>query len=101
MQTQYNGLNYRTDLYFHDYNFAIEVNEYGHNGRNINYVIERQQTIEKELGCEFIRINTDEQNFNIFKAINRKTEILKNHLKNIFIDKISKRLSELEFLSNH
>ena len=47
MQTQYNGLSYRTDLYFHDYNFAIEVNEYGHNGRNINYVIERQKNNRK------------------------------------------------------
>ena len=30
MQTQYSVLGYRTDLHFHDYRLAIEVDEKGH-----------------------------------------------------------------------
>ena len=34
METQYKVLNYRTDLYFHDYKLAVEVDERGHKDRN-------------------------------------------------------------------
>ena len=37
MQTQYNILGYRIDLYFHDYKFAIEIDENGHSDRNTDY----------------------------------------------------------------
>ena len=30
MQTQYSVLGYMIDLYFHDYNFSIEIDENGH-----------------------------------------------------------------------
>ena len=36
----------------------------------INHEIHRQKALEKELRYEFIRIDPDEENFNIFKAIN-------------------------------
>ena len=39
MQTQHNGLDYRTDLYFHGDKLAIEIDENGHSGRNIDYEI--------------------------------------------------------------
>ena len=77
MQTQYIVLDYRIDLYFHDYKLAIEVDEKGHEDRNIGHEIKKQKAIEKELGCEFIRINPDEENFNIFKAINE----IQRHIK--------------------
>ena len=68
MQTQYTVLNYRIDLYFHKYKLAIEVDELGHNDRNINYEIQRQQALERELSCVFIReINK------IHRHINRLT----------------------------
>ena len=70
MQTQYNVLGYRTDLYFHDYRLAIEVDEKGHTERNANDEIQKQKALEKELGCKFIRINPDEEKFNIFRTIN-------------------------------
>ena len=41
MQTQYTFLGYRIDLYFHKYKFAIEVDELGHDDRNIDYEIQR------------------------------------------------------------
>ena len=40
----------------------IEVDELGHNDRNIDYEIQRQRPIEKKLGCVFNRINPDEEN---------------------------------------
>ena len=67
MQTQYTVLNYRIDLYFHKYKLAIEVDELGHNDRNIDYETQRQQALERELSCVFIRINPDAIDFNIFK----------------------------------
>ena len=71
MQTQYSVLSYRTDLYFHKYKLAIEVDELGHADRNINNEIERQRALEKELNCVFIRIDPDEQNFNMLREINK------------------------------
>ena len=71
MQTQYTVIGYRIDFYFHENKLAIEVDELSHNDRNIDYEIQRQRAIEKELGCVFIRINPDEKDFNIFKEINK------------------------------
>ena len=36
MQTQYDVLSYRIYLYFHVYKLAIEIDENGHSGRNID-----------------------------------------------------------------
>ena len=101
MQTQYTVIGYRIDLYFHEYKLAIEIDELGHNDRNIDYEIQRQRAIEKELGCVFIRINPDEENFNIFRAINKIHRYIKKSTKTSLIDKISKRLLTLKFKSNH
>ena len=100
-QTQYSVLGYKIDHYFHEYKLKIEVDRLGHNDRNIDYKIERQKAIEKELGFAFIRINPDEENFNIFKAINETYRHIKKWTKKSLIDKISKRLLELEFKLNH
>ena len=71
MQSEYNVLGYRIDFYFHEYKLAIEIDELVHKDRDVNHEIERQKAIKKELDCEFIRINPDEQHLNIFKAINK------------------------------
>ena len=55
MQTQYPGIGYRIDLYFHEYKLVIEVDE----------------SLERELDYAFIRINPDEKDFNIFKEVNK------------------------------
>ena len=67
----YNVLGYRIDAYFPKYKLTIEVDEQGHNDRDIDYEIRRQKAIEKELGCEFIRINRAKENFNIFVEIGK------------------------------
>ena len=46
---------------FFKYKLAIEVDEQGHNDRDIDYEIERQKSIENKLGYEFIRINPAKQ----------------------------------------
>ena len=46
---QHNVLSYRTDAYFLKYKLAIEVDEQGHNDRDIDFEIERQKAIKKEL----------------------------------------------------
>ena len=71
MQIHYSVLGYRVDLYFHEQKLAVEVDELGHNGRNINDEIQRQQVLKRELGCVFIRINPDATDFNIFKDLNK------------------------------
>ena len=97
MQAQYQVSGYRTDFYFHDYNLAIEIDELGHNDRNIDHEIQRQKAIEKELGCEVIRINPDEQNIKIFKTINKIHWCIKKSTKKSLIDKISKALLKIVF----
>ena len=101
MKTQYTFVGYSIDLYFHGYKLAIEVDELGHIDRNIDYELQRQRAIEKELGCVFIRINPDEKDFNIFKEINKIHRHIKKSTKKFLIDKISKRMLKLEFKSNH
>ena len=49
MKTQYGVLDYRINLYFHDYKLAIEVGVYGHCDRDIDYEIQRQKTLKREL----------------------------------------------------
>ena len=70
MQTQYSVLGYRIDFYFRDYKLVVKIDEKGHKDRNIDHEIKRQKALEKELSCEFIRINPDEKDFNIFRTIN-------------------------------
>ena len=61
IQTQYSVLGYKIDLYFHEHKLAVQIDEKGHKDRNINDEIQREKVLEKELACEFIRINPDEK----------------------------------------
>ena len=97
MQTQYSVLGYRINLYFHEYKLAIEVDEFWHADINLNNEVEKQKALEKELGCVFIRINPDEENFNLLKSIYEIYRHIKKSSKKSLIDTISKRLLELEF----
>ena len=47
MQTHYNVLGYRIDLYFQVYKLSIEIDENGHSVRYIDYRIKRQKPIEQ------------------------------------------------------
>ena len=63
-------LSYKFHLYFHNYKLAIEVGENGHSYRNIVYDIKRQKAIEQKLGSEFIRIDPDKEDADVFKVTN-------------------------------
>ena len=71
------------------------------NDRNIDHEIQRQQALVRELNCAFIRINPDAVDFNIFKEINKIQRHTEKSSKKSLIDKISKRLLEIEFASDH
>ena len=79
---QHNVLDYRTDAYFPKYILATEVDEQGHNDRDIDYEIESQKAIEKEFGCKLIRINPAKKDFNIFVKLAKYKITLLNQLKN-------------------
>ena len=66
MQTLYNVLGYRIDLYFHDFKLTIKIYENGHSNRNLDYEIKRQKAIEQKLGCKFNKIDPDKEDFDIF-----------------------------------
>ena len=83
---QDNVLGYRIDGYFPKYKLAIEVDEQGHNDRDIDYVMERRKAIEKERGCEFIRINPSKENFNIFVEIGKIQNYITKSTKKYLID---------------
>ena len=63
-------LSYRIDLCFHDYKLAIEIDENGHSNRNIDYEVNMLKIIVQEVGLEFIRIDPDKEDFDIFKTSN-------------------------------
>ena len=75
MQTHYNTLIYRIELYFHDHTLAIEIDENGYSNRTTDYEIKSQRTIDQKLGCTFIRIDSYKEDFDIFKTAD---EIFRN-----------------------
>ena len=70
MHTQYCVENKRLDLEFSEHNLGIEVDEYGHADRDLEYEKERQKLIEDH-GRTVIRTNPDARDFNIYRLINQ------------------------------
>lgn len=60
----------RVELYFCNHRDATKINENGHNEKHLRNGINRQKAIEEIVCCKFIRINPDEQDFNIHKMNN-------------------------------
>ena len=101
MQSEQSVLGYRIDGFFPEYCLTIKVDKSSHEDRDISYEIERQKALGKELGCVFVSINPDEKDFNIFKATSKTNRHIEKLTKKSLIDKISKRLLELEIKWNH
>ena len=70
-------LSYKIDLYFSKHRLAIDIDEKGYKNRNNDYEIKRQKAIEKELDCEFIRVNHDGKDFDVYVEIGN----IYNHIK--------------------
>ena len=102
---QHSVLGYKIDLYFPEHKLPIEVDEKGYTDRDKRKEIERQETIEKELGCKFIRINPEEKDYDEYAKFgevnNHISKSNKKSAKISSIDKISRKLLELGFESNH
>ena len=94
-------LSYRIDLYFTKYRLAIEVDEKGHKNRNEYKEVEREKATKERLDCKFIRINPDEIDFDMYVEISKIYNHISKPSKKSVIDKISKRLSELEFINQN
>ena len=60
---QYRVLNYRIDYYIPSLNVAIEYDENGHKDYTYEAHELRQELIEKELGCRFIRVTDDKDDY--------------------------------------
>ena len=56
---------FRIDIYFTKYCLAVEIDEKGHTDRDLIFEKKRQEALEKKLNCEFIRINTSRENFDV------------------------------------
>ena len=106
---QHHDLSYYIDARFPKYKLAIGVDEQGHNSRDIDYELERQKAIGKKLGCEFIRINPAEENFDILIEIGKiqnyivksTKKLTEESTKKSLINKLSDKLVRLEFKSKN
>ena len=76
-------MSYRIDLYSHDYKLAIEIDEDGHSNRNVDYKLNRQRAIAQELGCKFIRIDPDKEDFENFRTVSEKFRPIKQSTKKL------------------
>ena len=63
---QHSALSYKINLYFSEHKLAIEIDEKGHNVRNIDYEIKRQKAIKNKLYFKFIRTNPDGKDFDVY-----------------------------------
>ena len=62
----------RTDMYFSEHKFAVEIGEKRHANRSQDKENERQKNIEKHSDCKFFyRINPDAEGFDIFFEISK------------------------------
>ena len=57
--------------------------------------MKKHTTIEQELGCKFIRIDPDKDDFDSFRVINEIFGHIKQPTKKTLINKISTRFSEV------
>ena len=98
-------LSYRIDAYFTKHKLVIEADEQGHNGKDIDNEIRREKALEKELGCEFIRINPSKEGFDILVEIGKIRNYIAMSIENLtkktLIDELSEKLLGLEFNSNN
>ena len=85
IQTDENGCEYilfRIDIYFTKYFLAVEIDEKGHTDRDLIFEEKKQKALEKELNCEFIRINTSRENYDASYEARRIQTFISNSNKN-------------------
>lgn len=63
---QHSVLGYRIDLYFSEHKLAVEIDENGHKDRDVYKETGRQKATKKGLDCDFVRINYDKKDFDVY-----------------------------------
>ena len=63
--------NHRIDLYLPKQKLAIEIDENNHSDRDPLYEQAREERIQEELGCKFLRINPDAPDFKLSLCVGR------------------------------
>ena len=92
------------DVDFTEYFLAVESDEKGHTDRDLILRKKRQKALEKELSCEFIRINISKEGYDAdYEASRIQTFISKFKDKKIKeledeIKKIKALISKLKYL---
>ena len=66
MKTQLFVIGHRLNLYFYEWKLAIIYDEKKHEDKDIHHEVWKQRTTEKELGCDFISVNSDNPWFYYF-----------------------------------
>ena len=98
IQVDSNGQKYilfRIDIYFTKYFLAVEIDEKGHTDRDLIFEKKRQEALEKKLNCEFIRINTSRENFNVDYEASR-IQVFISQFKDNKIKERDNKIKELE-----
>ena len=67
---------YKIDLYFLNAKIAIECDEFGHQDRDAQYEIDREDFVKNQLGCKFVRFNPDKEGFCIFDTIHEIAKLM-------------------------
>ena len=70
-------LGYKIDAYFVKYKLAVEIDEHNHEQRYNEKELKRENAIKQKLACKFIRINPDDDKFNIMLKLDVFLSILK------------------------
>ena len=86
-------LGYKIDAYFVKYKLAVEIDENNHEQGDNKKELMKENTIKQKLGCKFIRINPDDENFNI----NVEIRCIFEHIKEIK----DKEINELKEMINN
>ena len=81
-------------MYFSENKLAIEVDQKGHTDRDEKKENEREEKIKKELGCKFIRINPDAENYDIFVEIGKTNDFIAQSNKEAEIKEIKEKVEK-------
>ena len=74
---QYSVGNYKIDLYIHKYNIVIEIDEKEHKYKQ-GYDRKRQNYIENQIHCKFIRVNEGESCGSVIARIVKELKMFTN-----------------------
>ena len=88
-------LGYKIDAYFIEYKLAVEIDEHNHEQRDNEKELMRENAIKRKLGCKFVRINPDDEKFNINIEIGSIFEHIKE-IKDKEINKLKEMINNLK-----